>query len=94
MSKGMKANDDTHDKWNKQATKERDKAKFLPRNKTIRIYPDKEPLTVSVDGKWGKREMYVLNTSIGLVYFTPVQFIEVTERMRMADFPATGVEYP
>jgi Na+/melibiose symporter-like transporter len=53
-----------------------------------------EPKEVEVEGKYGKRKMWLLNTSIGLVYFTPVQFVEVTERMRMADFPESGVEYP
>jgi hypothetical protein len=82
------------DKWNAKADSEKTKVKFLPKGKSIIIYPDHVPETQKIDGKFGVREMYILETSIGKVAFSPVQFIEINEALSMRGDYTKPMSYP
>ena len=79
--------------WAKEAAKERQKDKFIPKNKILEIYPDPAPVRVVVKGKYGDRELYRVSTNIGNVLLTPVQLIEVHERLAEVGFESP-VQYP
>lgn len=75
--------------WKNATKNEKEKAKFLPKDRTITIYPDRPPIQEQVPGKYGKRLMYKVWSDIGYVYLTPVQMIEATARFEQQD-PAYG----
>ena len=88
MSKPEKLNT-----WARVGKMEMEKPKFLPKGKQLIIYPDHEPTSEKVDGKFGPRMLYVVWTSIGNVYVTPAQFIEINSQMAVSGYTAP-INYP
>jgi hypothetical protein len=64
--------------WKATEEKERDKPKFLKAGNTVTVDLAKEPIRATVDGKFGKREMYIIETvEYGNVYVSPVQLLHI-----------------
>lgn len=58
--------------------------KFVKRGNGITVLPEIEPIKTEVDGRYGKREMYVIETAeLGKVYITGIQLVQI-DRLLMA----------
>jgi hypothetical protein len=54
-------------------------AKFVKQGTKLRVRPQ-VPKDVEVEGRFGKRKMYIIDTQdFGLVYVTPLQFLHICE---------------
>jgi hypothetical protein len=80
-------------KWEETYQKLRDEVKFLPKNITVRIYPA-EPVEKQMQGKYGTNTVFVVESNIGKLALNRKQFMEVAERMRTANYPEVGIDYP
>ena len=81
------------DQWEKTQTQEKEKAKFIPKGRSVRIYHDRATEEIEIDGKFGKQKMFVIPSNIGLVYVSKVQFIDIVNRFKMANW-SESIEYP
>jgi hypothetical protein len=60
---------------------------------TVRIY-FAEPTEMKMKGKYGENTVYVVESNIGKLALNRRQFMEVAERMRTANYPEEGIDYP
>lgn len=64
--------------WKAIEENEREKPKFLKAGNKVTVDFSKEPIRATVDGKFGKREMYIIDTSeYGNVYVSIVQLLQI-----------------
>ena len=81
--------------WNKISNIEKETPKWLPKGRIVQISPNVEPEQTKVDGKYGERLLYIVDSSIGRIYITPVQIIDVCKRFAMQTPPFSQVvEFP
>lgn len=78
----------TQTKWEKTYNKEMSTAKFLKAGTRVTIDPKAgDPLETTIDGKYGKRRMFIIaTTSHGLVYVSPVQFMNIANALSLTDY--------
>ena len=77
--------------WIGQAEKIRKLAKFIKKGTMIHVDLRVEPSRTTVEGRFGKREMYIVYTSdFGNVYVTPIQFLHICE-LAKGDFSGVMV---
>jgi len=84
----------SEDMWRQKAQNFKDAPKFLPKAKQIQIYPATPPIETEIDGKWGKRKMYIVDSNIGLVYVSPMQLQEIDSRLSMRGDYDSPLAYP
>lgn len=66
--------------WKASADKEFEKPKFLKKGTMVTIVFATEPTRTQVDGKFGKREMYIVETKeYGKVYVSPIQLLHIAD---------------
>jgi hypothetical protein len=64
--------------WKATEEKEREKPKFLKQGSMVTVDLSKEPIQANVDGKFGKREMYIIDTNeYGNVYVSIAQLLHI-----------------
>ena len=69
--------------WHQNATAFKLQPKFVKRGNSITIYPEKPPVAVEVDGKWGPRHMYIVDSDVGLIYITEMQLLQIDRILMM-----------
>ena len=69
--------------WHQNATAYKLQPKFIKLGKQVTIYPEKEPIAAEVDGKWGPRHMYIIDSNVGLIYITEMQMLEIDQLLMM-----------
>jgi hypothetical protein len=81
--------------WNTASEVERNKPKFIPKGRSITVFPNIAPEQVQKDGRFGKQLLYVVDSDIGKVYLNPVQIIDIANRFGMQVPPySTPVTFP
>jgi len=80
--------------WLDRQAVEKEKLKFPPKNKPIVIFPSVPPKTQKIDGKYGAREMYILETNYGKMCFSATQFIEISASLALRGDFQSPIAYP
>jgi hypothetical protein len=66
--------------WNSRAQKERLKPKFLKKGTLVTVDAKTAPQSEMVDGKFGKREMWKVETvEYGMIHVSAIQMIHINE---------------
>lgn len=66
--------------WQKTGEEQRALAKFLARDIHVTVNLEAAPHPTTVEGKYGKRKMYIIDTKeYGATYVTPLQLIRICE---------------
>jgi len=66
-------------KWIKASKGVMDTPKFLKRGTKVMVTPD-APIEQEVDGKYGKRKMFIINTKeYGLVFVSQLQLVAIAQ---------------
>lgn len=68
------------DAWTKTAEKEKATAKFLKAGTLVVLDPSVAPREEMVEGKFGKRKMFVVQTKdFGAIYLSPTQLMKAND---------------
>lgn len=66
--------------WSSIAKKEKDTAKFLRKGTVIMVDPNYTPVKTTVAGRFGERDMYIVNTlEYGLIFVSPIQLMHIVD---------------
>ena len=66
--------------WKQTGTAERDLGKFVRQGTVITVDVTSKPLATTVEGRYGKRRMYIVETKeFGAVYVSPLQAIRIAD---------------
>ena len=63
--------------WHKNAGTFKVNPKHLRKGVQVTVYPETEPKECEIDGRWGKRQMYVVETNLGASYISPQQLYAI-----------------
>ena len=73
--------------WKETQTEIFQKAKFLKQGTSVRVVAATLPKEVTIEGKYGKRPMYIIETmEYGLVYVSPLQMAKIVEYLESNNF--------
>lgn len=73
--------------WIKMASNVLETAKFVRAGTKIDVIPSVVPMETTVEGRYGKRKMFVINTeNYGYIYVTGLQLVKVAEALQKHDF--------
>lgn len=82
--------------WQKIVKNAENKPTFLPQNKIIMgitIYGDVAPKEQEVEGKFGKRAMYLVKSNFGWLALNKRAFLQLAQIMADADYKTVNVTW-
>lgn len=66
--------------WEKRRKEILETPKFLAKGTKVIIFPKTVPHPIEVEGRFGKRPMYVVESKeYGLIYVSPLQLVKIVE---------------
>jgi len=88
----MSEKDSIQTKWDKTRNEVLTTAKWLKRGTLILVDAKQEPMETTIDGQWGKRNVYIIGTTdYGLIYVTPVQLVRIAKLLEQHNYKNTTI---
>lgn len=86
-------NNDIQTKWTKARDEILTTPKFLKRGTLVIVDAQTQPFQMEVEGHYGKRQMYVINTcDKGLIFVSATTFVHIVDELIRHDYENTTVE--